>query len=128
MYELKEIMRQKEDKVFAEALNRLSIGKLTQEDILLFKSREIQKNEPAPPDAIRLFSTNAGCAAYNKEYLDKLPSPPCDSWAIDSIIGKGTEIEKTQMLNFAKGFSTADADGMPSLVCLKVGSRYMDEY
>ena len=34
MFELKEIMRQRESKVFAEILNRLREGKHTKEDIL----------------------------------------------------------------------------------------------
>jgi len=42
-YELTEIMRQKDDKTFAEALNRLSRGQMTPEDIALFQSRETSK-------------------------------------------------------------------------------------
>ena len=41
MFELQEIMRQKESKVFAEILNRLREGKHTQGDIMKIKERSI---------------------------------------------------------------------------------------
>ena len=42
MFELEEIMRQRERKVFAEILNRLKEGKHTKDDILKLKERLIK--------------------------------------------------------------------------------------
>ncbi len=39
MFELTEIMRQKDDLKFAEALGRLALGILTEDDINVFRSR-----------------------------------------------------------------------------------------
>ena len=44
MFELQEIMRQRESKTFAEILNRLREGKQTEQDILIFKQRIVEKN------------------------------------------------------------------------------------
>ena len=42
IYELTQIMRQKDDKTFAELLNRLRTGHQTQEDIKLLKNTKIR--------------------------------------------------------------------------------------
>lgn len=42
MFELKEIMRQRERKQFAELLNRLREGEQTNEDIRILKQRILQ--------------------------------------------------------------------------------------
>ena len=42
MFELKEIMRQRESTQFAELLNRLREGKQTNEDIRILKQRILQ--------------------------------------------------------------------------------------
>ena len=43
-FELDEIMRQKEDKDFAQALNGLAVGKLTTDEENLFMSRQLVIN------------------------------------------------------------------------------------
>ena len=56
MFELKEIMRQKESKIFAEILNRLREGKHTNEDIMKLKERLIVENSiDDPTDLPHLF-------------------------------------------------------------------------
>ena len=59
MFELNEIMRQKDSKVFAELLNRLPQGKHTESDILKLKGRVIQEDINNPLDAPHLFIQNA---------------------------------------------------------------------
>lgn len=49
MFELHEIMRQRESKQFAEMLNRLREGKHTQEDIAMLKQRVLQPNNGSYP-------------------------------------------------------------------------------
>ena len=56
MFELNEIMRQRESKNFAEMLNRLREGKHTEKDIVNLKQRIIQPNNSTYPlDAPHLF-------------------------------------------------------------------------
>ncbi|XP_061400886.1 uncharacterized protein LOC133336620 [Musca vetustissima] len=51
-YELAEIMRQREDLAFAQALNRMSNGEMTIEDVNIFKSRIVHDSNDVPIDAI----------------------------------------------------------------------------
>ena len=89
MFELQEIMRQRESKVFAEILNRLREGKHTRDDILKIKERSIQENtvDNYPMHVPHLFIQNAKvnefndrvhCAAHGDKYTIK---------AQDSVIG-----------------------------------------
>ena len=60
MFELKEIMRQRESKQFAELLNRLREGKQTNEDIRILKQRILHSSATSYPiDVPHLFIQNA---------------------------------------------------------------------
>lgn len=63
-FTLKTIMRQKDDMTFSIALNNMSIGRMTENDVQLFQIRE-HKNEDVPLHAIHLFQTNAEVDHYN---------------------------------------------------------------
>ena len=66
MFELHEIMRQRESKDFPEMLKRLREGKHTTEDILKFKERIIGNNSCYhPKDAPHLFVQNAKVNDFN---------------------------------------------------------------
>src|SRR6266581_4768665 len=81
-------MRQKDDKVFAEALNNLAIGECTGNDIKLFESRQISSMMTEPPvEAIRLFRTNDEVNAYNINALNNMPAIGVISVAEDEAIG-----------------------------------------
>ena len=58
MYELNEIMKQRESKIFAEILNRLREGKHTEDDIAKIKERCVNESS-CPKEAPRLFIQNA---------------------------------------------------------------------
>ena len=55
MFELNEIMRQRDSKLFAELLNRLREGMHTPDDILKLKERVVQEDISNPIDAPHLF-------------------------------------------------------------------------
>ena len=67
MFELQEIMRQRESKVFAEILNRLREGKHTKDDILKLKERLIKENSLNDPmDVPHLFIQNQKVNEFNE--------------------------------------------------------------
>ena len=66
MFELDEIMRQRDSKLFAELLNRLREGKHTAADIAKLKERVIQKDINNPIDAPHLFIQNAKVEEFNQ--------------------------------------------------------------
>ncbi|CAB4015328.1 Hypothetical predicted protein [Paramuricea clavata] len=60
MFELEEIMRQRESKVFAEILNRLREGKHAEDDILKLKERLIKQNSIQYPMDVSRVTTIEG--------------------------------------------------------------------
>ncbi|CAH3031968.1 unnamed protein product, partial [Pocillopora meandrina] len=66
MFELNEIMRQRDSKFFAELLNRLCEGKRTAADIAKLKERAIHEDINNPIDAPHLFIQNAKVDEFNQ--------------------------------------------------------------
>ena len=69
--------RQKNDKVFADILNRIRMGEKTDEDVKTLKTRVV-KNLPkdAPSDTIMIFCTRDEVAAQNTLKMGQLTAHP----------------------------------------------------
>ena len=87
MYELTEIMRQREERDFAELLNRMRIGKLNNSDFSELNKRVI------PTDVcddglvcLHLFSTNKAAEDYNMICFNKCNSEKEQIVAVDTIV------------------------------------------
>ena len=88
MFELKEIMRQKESKIFAKILNRLREGKHTNQDIMKLKERLIVDNSiDDPMDVPHLFIQNQKVNEFNKRVHNAATSEKFFIKAVDSVIG-----------------------------------------
>ena len=88
MFELEEIMRQKDSKVFAEILNRLREGNHTENDILKLKERVIEENGIHDPmDAPHLFIQNKKVNAFNARVHREGKGEKYSIKAVDSVIG-----------------------------------------
>ncbi|XP_078380327.1 uncharacterized protein LOC144663302 [Oculina patagonica] len=101
MYELSEIMRQKDDKEFAELLNRLREGKHTEQDVEVLKGR-ILKVKPTessdyPVNVTHLFSTNKAVDSHNIEIFNNAKNPKAHISAIDVIIADLSDELKEKM-------------------------------
>ena len=79
-FELTQVMRQKGDKLFIDALNSLARNEMTEEQIALFNTRRVKENE-VPNDAIRLHYYNEFVEEFNNEKIDKHPSNLFESTA-----------------------------------------------
>ena len=87
MFELKEIMRQRDSKVFAEILNRLREGNHTAHDILKIKERLIAEN--SMNDAMNvphLFIQNTKVNQFNKRVHQAATGEKYSIQAVDSVI------------------------------------------
>ena len=87
MYELDEIMRQRESKMFAEILNRLREGNHTPSDLQKLKERCVEESE-CPREAPRLFIKNALVDDYKYKVYQSFDS--VNKYTIkaqDSVIG-----------------------------------------
>ena len=66
MFELNEIMRKRDSKLFAELLNRLREGIHTPDDILKLKERVVHEDISNPIDAPHLLIQNAKLDEFNE--------------------------------------------------------------
>ena len=97
-YELDEIMRQRESKMFAEILNRLREGNHTASDLQKLKERCVEESK-CPREAPRLFIQNALVDEYNDKVHQAFDSvSKCTIKAHDSVIGAcSTELKEKIM-------------------------------
>ena len=90
MFELQEIMRQKESKDFAEILNRLREDRHNPLDILKIKERlisdELQITDSYPINVPHLFIQNAKVNEFNNRVHHALPGTKFQIKAQDSVI------------------------------------------
>ncbi|XP_068731129.1 uncharacterized protein [Montipora capricornis] len=87
MFELNEIMRQRDSKLFAELLNRLREGKHTESDISKLKERVIQEDINTPLDEPHLFIQNAKVDEFNVRAHNAARGNKLRIIAQDSVIG-----------------------------------------
>jgi len=100
MFELQEIMRQKESKTFAQILNRLREGLHTHDDINKLKKRicSSQTESEALNHIPHLFIQNKRVGEFNLLMHNEAPGPKFVIQATDSVIGAHTEKLKEQIL------------------------------
>ncbi|CAF1163397.1 unnamed protein product [Rotaria sordida] len=126
LFELTEIMRQKDDKTFAIALSNLAKGMMTLEDINLFKSRIISAEKlNVVEDAIRVFRSNAEVDAYNAKVLSSLNTEGATANAYDFCVGDGLASVKEKVLTNVKNLKTTETYGLPLEINLKVDAKYI---
>ena len=87
MFELNEIMRQRDSKLLAELLNRLREGKHTESDIAKLKERVVQEDISNPLGAPHLFIQNAKVDEFNVRAHNTARGNKFRIDAQDSVIG-----------------------------------------
>ena len=85
MIELTQIMRQKNDIQFADALNRLRTEDQTEKDIELIKTRNVDNlGVPAHPEALHMYALNKDVHAHDEKMLNILCEQIITIKSIDS--------------------------------------------
>lgn len=138
IFELFEIMRQKEDKPFAEMLQRVAEYKHTQDDIKMLESRVFtEDNLPEEgKHAVWLVLAQKDIAAHNKKCIDKMTLPdgtkpvPLKYKAKDTLVGgnitKSTRERVAFVLNeYAENYDNKKTKNIPKEIDFIVGLRYM---
>lgn len=99
MFELHEIMRQRERKQFAKMLNRLREGNHSKEDIRKF-NKPIQQPSSTnyPIDAPHLFIQNAKVNEFNDRAHHAISGTKCSIKAHDSVIGANSQQLRDKIL------------------------------
>lgn len=97
---IKQIMRQRESKDFAELLNRLREGNHTKQDIQKLKQRIISiTNHEYPKDAPHVFIQNAKVNDFNARAHNALPGIKYSIKAHDSVIGADSQQLRDKILS-----------------------------
>ncbi|CAC5373299.1 unnamed protein product [Mytilus coruscus] len=128
MFELHTIMRQAENKSFAELLNRVREGKQTTEDIDVLKGQGIAvDSEDYPWDAPHLFTTNERVDSYNCTiiHINRSPNPVYSIKAIRiSLLGlHHLRSMKTKILETFKN-SKNQTKQLSTILEVSVGVHY----
>lgn len=128
VHELSEIMRQKDDKDFAELLNRmrsLEHGNLSDADLATLKSRiVIPTDENYPKNAPHLFTTNKQVDKFNSDIFDQTLSTKIKVPALDTVIGDMPANVKTRLVQSLLHVSTSNTAGLMTDVPIAVGMPY----
>ena len=99
MYELVDIMRQKDDLAFAQLLNRLRLNEMTEEDKQMLQTRVFDRDTgDYPKDAVHLFARNFYVKKHNDNILSQLPGEkyviPCH----DNVVSANIPAKECQRL------------------------------
>jgi hypothetical protein len=129
LLELVEIMRQKDDIKFAEALNRLGnhdrIG-LTKEDIALFDSRIVSKISLIPSIAIFIFIRRTDVATFNKKRIKAADGFLFWNKSKHTIIGNKHDKKLAEKeMKFIENLPIEKTGGLLFKIPLKEGCKYM---
>jgi hypothetical protein len=124
-YELTEIMRQMNDAAFANALNRLARGQMNEEDVRMFKTREVSEVGYPPMNCLRLYKDNKSVSEYNEKALNEIKEESTVSTAIDVVQGKGKPEWKASLLESVVNLPAIETMGLPYRTRLVVSARYM---
>ncbi|XP_062705356.1 uncharacterized protein LOC134287489 [Aedes albopictus] len=117
-------MRQKDDLGFVIALNNFARGEMSNEDVKIIKSREVEEHQ-VPDEAIRLHYTNANVDKYNEKKISESSSTEIECIAMDTITGKLKPNQKIAKMKMWKERPTKDCGGYPYTIRFKQGIKYM---
>ena len=123
LFELTEVMRQKDDQSFAKLLNRLREGKQTEEDNNVLCTRIINSNSSDyPTTSTHMMYQNTPVMQHNDNVYNHATTPKMTQTAADIVVGDIPNSAKQKIL--AKSPSKpGDAMGLGKVVKTAVGLR-----
>ena len=126
-YKLTEIMRQKDDQPYANLLNNMASGKMTDEEVTFIKSKQVQWKD-VPKEATLLYYSNREVDLANVHRLNEISSDLQHCYSIDTVTGIGSVKAKSQLLNRCKTLPRSDTSNLSYVIQLKIGVKYMLTY
>ena len=99
MYELVDIMRQKDDLDFAHLWNRLRLNKMTEEDKNKLQTRTVDCDTgDYPKDALHLFAENLFVNKHNDKILSQMPGEKVVIPCHDNVVSANIPAKECQKL------------------------------
>ena len=127
MFELTEIMRQKDDAPFAEMLNRIREGRQTEQDTSVLNSRSVSSKTADYQDLrneLHLFPCNAAVDAHNKDIYERATSQKAEIECSDTVLGEDSKDVKEQILAQLGGKKSNDTGNLSEVLKVAVGLCY----
>ena len=127
MFELTEIMRQKDDRMFAELLNRIREGNQTEEDLTMLKSRSMSFQDSKYHDLknqLHLFPCNAAVDTHNEDMFNNVVTEKVKIECFDVVLGEDSEEVKQIILGQIKGKRTNDTGNLSEILKVAVDLNY----
>ena len=129
LHELDEVMRQKNDKTFAELLCRVRLGLHTDEDIEILRSRSTDSNQlDYPHNALHVFAYNADVDEWNKTKLDEIDPDKTLRFYIHAVDDKKDSTGLVDLSKIGHNQKRSETAGMHTVLELAVGARVMLVY
>ena len=128
MFELTEIMRQKNDTQFAELLNRIREGRQTQGDINVLISRNISPESTQYlelKNILHLFPCNISVDAHNMDVYERATSQKAEIKCTDTVLGEDSNEVKEKILEQLKGRKSNDTGNLCERLKVAVGLSYV---
>ena len=125
LYELVDIMRQKDDVDFAQLLNRLRQNELTEDDKNELKKHSITSDMTSyPKEAPHLFTENKFVDRHNENYLNRLSEDKVVIPCHDTVVSANISINKCKKLIEALPDDSNKTANLQKLLTVAVGMIY----
>ncbi|XP_061193259.1 uncharacterized protein LOC133201473 [Saccostrea echinata] len=126
IFELDEIMRQKDDLEFAQLLNRLRYNALTAEDMNEINRCIItEASENYPHHAPHLFTQNSKVDAYNNQLIEKLEGEKITMNSMDTVLKDySKELKEKLLRSLLKANDVSKTANLMQKLILAVGMIY----
>ena len=124
-FELDEIMRQKDDKLFAQLLNRIRNGTYTAGDLATLQKTKISEERSRQMlDVPHFFTVNAAKDAFNTFVLENTEGNSITIQAIDHVPSDLAKSEHQRILYSAREKKTSACGNLPYELVIKEGVQY----
>lgn len=124
IFELTEIMRQKDDIPFCTVLNHIAANEISEADIEMLSSREFEK-EKVPPHVPHLYVRNEDVDNYNQQRIEAMDGPFYTSQANDICGLKLSENDKDRLRKKYASKPPTATENVRFSIPLKIGIKYM---
>ena len=124
IYELVDIMRQKDDPKFAQLLNRLRLNGLTEEDKDDLRKRVVDRNSSEyPRDAVHLFAEKEGMYKHNESIMNGFDGEEVDIPCHDTVASANISQKRSRELISELPDDLEKTANMEKVFTVKVGMK-----
>lgn len=114
---LHEIVRQKDDKAYAEALNEIRVGKVPSSDIFMKRIAAYNKDQSKLDKALHVYASKAAVQGHNDRAIEQLRESGAESYTFQAAVIASSADERQALLQVF--------EPIPEFLEIMVGMRIM---